>query len=267
MTSGYADYVYQPATLNGTMLYPFRQWTPQELIHIGISGKPMFAPGSNWGYCHTNWVIMGGVLEKITGMPLAQALQHYVLGPMGLRQTQAFTTAYIPHPILHSFDSERRSALGVKAGVPFIEESTFWNPSWTTVEGAVEVTDITDESLSLEALGNGKLLSPASSAAQIKPHLIGFGHAQSGCDACRPGTTAFSYGLGIMLVGGWLAQTLGFAGASGAVAYLPSQKLTIAVEATDGPGAFDEHGNFKVGLPANNVLIGLAKQIAPGTMP
>jgi len=213
MTSGYADYVYQPATLNGTALYPFRQWTPEQLIHIGITAPPMFAPGSNWGYCHTNWVIMGRLLEKITGMPLAQALQHYVLGPMGLRQTQAFTSPYIPEPVLHSYDSERRSTLGVKAGVPFIEESTFWNPSWTTIEGAVEITDITDESLSLEAVGNAKLLSRASSEAQIKPHLIGFGHAQSGCDACRPGTTAFSYGLGIMLVGPWIAQTLGFAGA------------------------------------------------------
>lgn len=267
MTSGYADYVYQPQTLNGTALYPFRQWTPEQLIDIGISAKPMFAPGSNWGYCHTNYVILGRVLEKITGMPLAQALQHYVLGPMGLRQTQAFTTPYIPEPVLHSFDSERRSTLGVKPGVPFIEESTFWNPSWTTIEGAVEITDITDESVSLEAVGAGKLLSPASRAAQIEPHLIGFGHAQNGCDACRPGTAAFSYGLGVMLVGKWIAQTLGFAGASGAVAYLPSQKLTIAVEATDGPGAFDERGNFKVGLPANNVLIGLARTIAPGTLP
>lgn len=267
MTSGYADYVYQPQTLNGTALYPFRQWTPEQLINIGITGKPMFAPGSNWGYCHTNYVILGRVLEKITGMPLAQALQHYVLEPMGLRQTQAFTTPYIPEPVLHSFDSERRSTLGVKAGVPFIEESTFWNPSWTTIEGAVEITDITDESLSLEAVGTGKLLSPASRAAQIEPRLIGFGHAQNGCDSCRPGTTAFSYGLGVMLVGKWIAQTLGFAGASGAVAYLPSQKITIAIEATDGPGAFDDRGNFKVGLPANNVLVELARAIAPDTLP
>src|SRR5579884_2013319 len=34
MTSGYPDYVYQPATLQGTALHPFRQWTPQELLRI-----------------------------------------------------------------------------------------------------------------------------------------------------------------------------------------------------------------------------------------
>jgi CubicO group peptidase (beta-lactamase class C family) len=37
MTSGYADYVYEPEVLHGIYLDPFRQWTPQELIKIGVS--------------------------------------------------------------------------------------------------------------------------------------------------------------------------------------------------------------------------------------
>lgn len=71
MTSGYADYVYQPEMLHGTNLDPFRQWTPEELIRIGTSKPMMFEPRSNWGYSHTNYVILDRVLEKITGMPLA----------------------------------------------------------------------------------------------------------------------------------------------------------------------------------------------------
>ncbi|HZV76280.1 MAG TPA: serine hydrolase domain-containing protein, partial [Candidatus Babeliales bacterium] len=71
MTSGYADYVYQPETMEGVYRDPFRQWTPQELIHIGVSKPMQFAPGTNWGYCHTNYVILGLVLQKIAGMPLA----------------------------------------------------------------------------------------------------------------------------------------------------------------------------------------------------
>jgi CubicO group peptidase (beta-lactamase class C family) len=267
MTSGYADYVYQPELLQGTVLAPFRQWTPEELIQVGVSKPMMFPVGTNWGYSHTNYVILGRVLEKITGMPLAEAIAKYVLEPMGLKQTQAFTTPEIPEPVLHSFDSERREILGVKPGVPFLEESTFWNPSWTTIEGAVETTDITDMSLSMEAVGTGKLLSQTSSAAQIVPNLLGFGHALPNCSACRPNNAAFSYGLGTMVIGGWIAQTLGFAGASGAVAYLPSRKLTIAVEVTNGPGAFDDKGNAKVGLPASNILKALADALAPNTIP
>ncbi len=265
MTSGYADYVYQPETLQGINRDPFRQWTPEELMHIGVS-KPMeFAPGSNWGYSHTNYVILGRVLEKIARMPLVDAIAKYVLQPMDLSQTTASTTPAIPAPALHAFTSERREALGVKADVPFYEEATYWNPSWTTVEGAVETTDITDLSRSIEAVAHGKLLSQTSSRAQIVPSLIGFGHRQSGCNACNVNTKAFNYGLGVIITGPWINQTLGFSGASGAVGYLPDQRLTIAVEATNGPGAYDANGN--AGLGAVALFRALADALAPNTMP
>jgi CubicO group peptidase (beta-lactamase class C family) len=265
MTTGYADYVYQPELILGLYRDPFRQWTPEELIQIGVS-KPMeFAPGANWGYSHTNYVILGRVLEKIAGMPLADAIRQYVLVPMGLKQTGASTTPVIPEPVLHGFSSERREVLGIKSGVPFYEEATYWNPSWTTAEGAVETTDISDLSLSIEAVAAGKVLSPASSAAQIVPSLVGFGHAQSGCSACRANNKDFNYGLGVINLGHWVVQTLGFAGASGAVGYLPEQKLTIALEATNGPGAYDDKGN--AGLGAVAVFQALADALAPNTMP
>ncbi len=265
MTSGYADYVYQPETITGIYQNPFRQWTPEELIRIGVSKPMQFAPGANWGYSHTNYVILGRVLEKIAGMPLSDAIRQYVFNPIGLKQTGESTTPVIPQPVLHAFSSERREVLGVKASVPFYEEATFWNPSWTTAQGAVDTTDISDLSLSIEAVATGKLLSPASSAAQIVPSLVGFGHAQSNCPACRQNNAAFNYGLGIINAGPWIAQSLGFAGASGIVGYLPAQKLTIAVEATNGPGAYDSKGN--AGLGAVAVFRALAEALAPGTMP
>ncbi|MBV8497790.1 MAG: beta-lactamase family protein [Candidatus Eremiobacteraeota bacterium] len=265
MTSGYADYVYQNAFQDALYRAPFRQWTPQELIRFGVTGPEQFAPGTNWGYCHTNYVILGEVLAKIARMPLADALQRFVLEPMGLKQTTASTTAVVPEPVLHAFTSERREVLGIKPGVPFYEEATYWNPSWTTNDGAVETTDLTDLSVSLEATASGKLLSRASSAAQITPHLIGFGHKQNGCPACTEGSVAFSYGLGVILAGPWITQTLGFAGASGAVGTLPSRKLTIAVEATNGPGAYDAKGN--TGLGAADLFRALADALAPHTLP
>ena len=70
MTSGYADYVYQPELLEGFSLDPYRQWTPDELIEIAMSAPMHFDPGTNWAYSHTNYVILGRVLEEVTGMPL-----------------------------------------------------------------------------------------------------------------------------------------------------------------------------------------------------
>jgi CubicO group peptidase (beta-lactamase class C family) len=265
MTSGYADYVYQPEVIDGTYRDPFREWQSDELIHIGSSKPIQFAPGTNWGYSHTNYVILGRVLEKIAGISLADAIRDNVLHPMGLTQTQTNAGASIPPPLLHSFSSERRETLGVAAGTPFYEEATFWNPSWTTVDGAIETTDIHDLALSIEAVASGKLLSKKSSEEQIAPSLIGFGHTQSGCPACRANDETFNYGLGVIRSSAWIAQTLGFAGASGAVGYLPGRRLTIAVEATNGPAAYDEKGN--AGQGASDVFRALADALAPGTFP
>ena len=265
MTSGYADYVYQSEILTNVSLYPFRQWTPEQLIHIGVS-KPMnFQPGTNWGYSHTNFVILGDVLEKITGMRLNAAMHKYVFGPMGLTQTNGYQTPYIPAPVLHTFSSERREALGVKPSVPFYEESTFWNPSWTTNDGAVQITDVTDMSKTMEVIAGGKLLSRASHQMQIGPRLVGFGHPAKGCSACRKNTFAFHYGLGVDLFGPWIAQNKFFSGSSATVGYLPSQKLTITVEVTYLPQAFDAQGGYKDA--SLTTFTSLANALAPNTLP
>lgn len=252
MTSGYADYVYQPAVLNGTVLDPFRQWTPEELIRIGVSKPLQFKPGTNWGYSHTNFVILGGVLEKIAGMPLNDAMHKYI-------------APYIPAPVLHTFSSERRAGLGVKPNVPFYEESTYWNPSWTTFNGAVQITDVTDMSKSMEAIATGKLLSRASLNVQIRPSLVGFGHPAKGCPACRKNTAAFHYGLGLLLFGPWIAQNKFFSGSSATVGYLPSKKLTITFEVTYLPQAFDSEGNYKDW--SLTTFTSLANALAPDTLP
>ena len=261
MTSGYTDYVYEPEVLHAIYLDPFRQWTPQELIKIGVSKPMMFEPGTNWGYCHTNYVILGQVIEQVTRMPLAQVMRQYILDPMDLKQTQSFITPQIPEPVLHTFSSERRSELHIPAGVPFYEESTFWNPSWTTAEGAIQITDITDMSKSMEAVGAGKLLSRESLAAQVSPNLVGFGKADPHCSACHRMSEALNYGLGVVIRGPWITQTKSFAGCGATVGYLPSKKLTVAVATTYSPKAFDDDGGYK--NVSDKVFAALGNALAP----
>ncbi len=265
MTSGYADYVYQPEVLKDVNLHPFRHWTSDELISIGVRKPMMFAPGTNFGYSHTNYVILGRVIEKVTGMPLAAALQRYVMGPMHLTQTRSIDTPDIPAPVLHAYSSERRGDLHVPAGVPFYEDSTFWDPSWTTGTGAVQVSDVADMARSMELVGTGALLSKPSAEAQIVPHLVGFGRALPKCDACRRLTAAFNYGLGVVLVGPWIVQIKSFSGCGGTVGYLPSRRLTIAVVTTYAPGAFDAEGNYP--NASQDIFAEMAERLAPGTLP
>lgn len=265
MTSGYADYVYQPELLQGMIQNPFRQWTAEELIRIGTEKPMMFEPGTNWGYSHTNYVILGRVLEKITGMRLARALRKFVFDPLSLKETQGFDTPQVPEPVLHSFSSERRSELGIHPGTPFYEESTFWNPSWTTAEGAVETTDITDLTKTMEAVGTGRLLSRRSFKAQVGPNLVGFGHEDPNCPVCRGNTEQMNYGLGVVNLGPWVTQTKNFAGSGATVGYLASRKLTVAVVTTYAPGAFDDKGDYRNASDAIFTMLG--NFLAPNTVP
>jgi CubicO group peptidase (beta-lactamase class C family) len=260
-TSGYADYVYQPAVSNGIYADPFRQWTTAELITIGTSAPPTFRPGTNWAYSHTNYAILGAVLAKAGGEPLSQLMTRYIFGPMGLTQTQGSDTPQIPEPVLHTFSSERRDALGISPGTPFYEETTFWNPSWTAPGGASQTTDITDLAASIQAIGSGALLSPESHRAQVSPALVGFGHPAPGCSACAENTTAHSFGLGVILQGPWITGNKFYAGSGAIVGYLPAKKLAIAVITTYQQAAFDSHGDVTDAGPA--IMSTLAEALAP----
>ena len=243
MTSGYPDYVTDPKFIAEFYQNPFHQFTNAELLAIAFSQPVSFRPGTNWGYAHTNMVILGQILQMTGGKPLATLLRQNVLGPLGLTNTVASPTAAIPDPVLHAFSSERRDALGIPPATPFYEESTYWNPAWTTPAGAAETTNIYDMTATAQGIGSGALLSKSSYQAQTGPNLLGFGHAQSGC-ACVKQTNSYNFGLGIVRTGSWLVETPSYGGYAAAEAYLPSEKIAIAVAITFAPQAFDAHGNW-----------------------
>jgi len=241
MTSGYPDFVSNPKFIAELYQNPFHQFTVSERLAIAFSRPVSFRPGTNFGYAHANMVILGQILQMVGHKPLATLLRQKVLGPLGLTSTVASQTAAIPSPVLHAFSSERREALGIPAATPFYEESTYWNPAWTTAAGDVETTNIYDMTKTAEGIGSGALLSKSSYQAQTGPNLVGFGHAQPGC-ACARQTSSYNYGLGIVRTGSWLVETPSFGGYAGAMAYLPSKNIAIAVAITYGPGAYNAQG-------------------------
>ncbi len=264
MTSGYADFVTNPAFVTANYENPFRAWTASELLSYGLTRPMSFAPGTNWGYAHTNYVILGQILPKVGGKPLAALLRQKVLRPLGLTNTVASQTPAIPSPVLHAFTSERREALGISPSTPFYEESTFWNPSWTLAPGAVETTDIADMVATARGIGSGVLLSRASYRAQTAPNLLGFGSKLPGC-SCGKQTNTYDYGLGIVRSGSWLLQNPLFGGYGATEAYLPARKIAIAVAVTFGPTAFDATGSET--NSSDPIFRAIGSYLAPGYSP
>src|SRR4029077_8506985 len=244
-TSGYPDFETDPKWLAAFNADPFHIFTFEERLKYAFSRPMMFDPGTNWSYAHTNFMILGEVLSKIGGKPLDVLVKEKVFVPMGLKNTTASQTSEMPTPILHAFDSERRSALKIPSDVAFTEESTFWNAQWGTPMGANETTNIDDMITTAVKVGTGALISKSSYEAMTGPHLLGFGKKQDNCaPSCFTQVNGYNYGLGVVRSGSWLMQNPLLGGYSATEAYLPSRKIAIAVAVTFTPEAFDSQGNY-----------------------
>jgi CubicO group peptidase (beta-lactamase class C family) len=227
MRSGYADYVTPEL---GKLIdeAPFRHWTQRELLQMAIYKPLMNKPGAAFSYAHTNMVILGMVLRRITGMPVSRLLRQIVLKPLGLHNTKASSTPEIQQPVLHAFTNERGK----------YEESTYWNPSWTLATGAITTSNIYDLHKSAVAIGTGSLLSPRSHRLQVSR-------------ISKLGPNAH-YGMGVFIVNSWILQNPLFSGYNAVMAYLPSKHLTVAITTTLGPTS----------SPSINYSTELWKQIA-----
>ena len=266
MTSGYPDYVLGNAEFEAAFLAdPFRQWTPQQLLDYAVRKPLLYPPGTNWNYAHTNYVLLGLALEKATGEDIATLLRAEVLDPLGLNNTTNSFTPAIPEPVLHAFSSERRQALGIPAGTSFYEDSTFWNPSWTITHGAVQTTTIYDLAATAAGVGSGRLLSPESYRRMVSPDLRGRTHAQPGCPTCGPQTDFYTYGLGVVISGDWLLQNPMFGGYAAIEAYLPAEKIVIAVAVTYGQDGFDPTGDYH--NEADTLFRRIGAELAPAHPP
>ena len=262
MTAGYPDHVANTGFVDDVVADPFLTFTNEDLIEISRSTPRVFEPGENWDYSHSDYVVLGEVMEAASGSTLEELIDEYVLAPLDLDGTVASQDAVVPEPVVHAFTAER----GVW------EDSTYWNPSWTLPEGAVQTSTISDIASSFDAIvGRGELLEEASYEALIDPALVGFGEPLDGCPACHTMTTEWSYGLGTVLVGDWVKQTPLFGGYASTVLTLPESRteggaVTIAVAVTYTQDSFDD---WIARLPnwADELALELGAELVPDNPP
>ncbi|MFG1932018.1 serine hydrolase domain-containing protein [Mycobacterium sp. NPDC048908] len=266
MTSGYVDYVIGNTAMNDALYAnPFRRWTVPDMLGYAVNKPLLYPPGTNWNYSHTNYVLLGMALEKATGQEMSKLLSDKVLRPLGLTSTANSVTPDIPPPVLHAFTSERRAFLKIPPGTPFYEESTFWDPSWTITDGAIQTTNIYDLEATAAGIGSGRLLTADSYRKMVSTELRGKTHKQQGCTTCDAMDDVYTYGLGIVVSGDWLLQNPLFSGYAAIAAYLPSQKIAIAAAVTFSPEAFDDQGNYR--NEADPLFRRIAAELAPADAP
>src|SRR6516162_6638394 len=87
MRSGLINYTSAPELAESLDHDPARVWTADELLAIAFKHPPVFASGTKFDYCNTNYALLGLIAEKIEGAPLARIFQDRLFGPLGMKDT------------------------------------------------------------------------------------------------------------------------------------------------------------------------------------
>lgn len=84
-TSGLADVTSVPGYPDSILSNPNRIFTAAELMTW--AGPPLFAPGTSWNYCNTNYLLAGMIAESATGQSYGKLLRDSLLTPLQLDST------------------------------------------------------------------------------------------------------------------------------------------------------------------------------------
>ncbi|RKT18072.1 D-alanyl-D-alanine carboxypeptidase [Streptomyces sp. 1114.5] len=86
-----------------------RYFEPRELLDLAFQHKPELAPGAEFSYSSTNYVLAGLIVQKVTGRPLAEEIDRRIVRKLGLRHTYfpavGDRTIREPHPEGYRKDS------------------------------------------------------------------------------------------------------------------------------------------------------------------
>jgi len=94
-TSGLSEYETPDRTGPGGPFYLRLDFTEDELAKK-IEAMPLEgAPGSNWAYRNTNYVLLGIIIHKVSGMFYGDVLKELIFKPLGMTSTQIISEADI----------------------------------------------------------------------------------------------------------------------------------------------------------------------------
>ena len=151
-TSGVPDYLTTLPSPRSKEFLALRwhTWRPRDLIARVADLKPLFDPGAEASYSNTNYLLLGLIIERLTGRSYASAINDRIIRPLHLTATSVpGTNPYLPHPHAHGY-------LVINSELVDITEV---NPSIMGASGEM-VSTTRDVNWFFDALFAGRLLPP-----------------------------------------------------------------------------------------------------------
>jgi CubicO group peptidase (beta-lactamase class C family) len=192
---------------------PF-ETTPEKEVAL-FRDKPLeFAPGEKWNYSNSGYVLLGYLIEKISGQSYASFVKQNIFAPLGMKDSGYDSNSEIIH----------HRAAGYSPGDGGPVNTGFIHMSIPFSAGSLYST--TEDLLRWEqGLFGGKVLSPASLEKMTKPFL-----------------NDYAFGLAVRTTDGHkvIDHGGGIEGFNTHLAYYPEDKVTIAVLGNLNSAAPDE---------------------------
>ncbi|MFE6774502.1 serine hydrolase domain-containing protein [Streptomyces sp. NPDC057702] len=229
-TSGLPNYTRDPKlfpagySAEGYSAHRYDRVPVERLVAGALRYPPDFAPGTNWRYSNTNYLLLGMIVERVTGRPWQREVTRRIIAPLGLRQTRVPSRdPYLDHPYAHGYHTfAPLDGRGPGRRV----DTTVMHPSSADAAGAV-VSTPADINTFFTALIGGRVLRPAELAEMrtVRP---------------MPDEPGRGYGLGIettpLTCGGFYwhhgGNALGYASENG-VTTDGRRAVTVAVNSYD----------------------------------
>ncbi|MFE5614322.1 serine hydrolase domain-containing protein [Streptomyces sp. NPDC056470] len=154
--SGLADYTDKMfnQTVPGFEAVRKRVFSYQELVDLSLAEPRTTQPGVAYKYSNANFVVVGMLIEKVAGGPVAQEYERRIIKPLGLRNT-----SYV-HPDTQIAGLHARGYLHPDEAGAALVDSTEQTVSWAQSAGAI-ISNPADLNTFMTALMRGRLLSPA----------------------------------------------------------------------------------------------------------
>ncbi|MBO1582738.1 serine hydrolase [Bacillus sp. XF8] len=154
-----------------------KSFTAEELVKIGLSLPPDFAPGKGWSYSNTGYVLLGILIEKVTGNSYAEEIENRIIEPLELSNT------FLPGNSSVIPGTKHARGYLQPDGASELKDVTYYNPSIGSSAGDM-ISTADDLNKFFSSLLGGKLLKEQ----QLKQMLTTVPTGREGIDG---------YGLGI----------------------------------------------------------------------
>ncbi|NEE36061.1 beta-lactamase family protein, partial [Streptomyces sp. SID7982] len=135
---------------------------PHDLLTAALARPAEFAPGTEWKYSNTNYLLAGMLIEKVTERPVQEQITERVIRKAGLRHTSWPQPGDMTVPKPHARGYALSSLENGK-----VVDATRMDPSWGGAAGQM-ISTPSDLAKFARLLLDGKLLAPEQLAEMRK---------------------------------------------------------------------------------------------------